>query len=292
MSEQLSNQNYSPVEPTETSEQIVSQEEEMTPEEIALKKVINIGSTRLTGVGFHELGTGEHIFYGDKMRAGILYAEQILHQGLISYNLAKRAGIERSPYGYSPDDPSLSFVDSNDVSLYPSNTYLRCGTESFPMKSHEFAFICRYKKGNFERIDNSEVEVQGRIQPEDIIGIAVSSSRLGSQFSGMGPRTNDSENFEEYKKQSERIAKAVGIDPPSFDKEGYPSHSDFMNRLKKTLNYENVETVGDYLIELGKKYHIPIYTDDEHGLGLYWPESCPSDEMAQFPVQNEINVKI
>ena len=286
MSEKLSNQNYSPIEPTETSEQMVSQEKEMTPEEIALEKVINIGSTRLTGVGFHELGTGENAYHGDRLIAGVLYAEQVLCQGLLSYNLARRAGIERSPYGYSPNDPSLSFVGSNDVSLYEANSYLLYGTKSFPMRQHEFSFICKYRE-NDSYADEGEIAVNGRVQPKDIIGIAVANGTLDSKFSSMTPYSQDDDDYEPYKKQAERIAKAVGIGPPSFDKEGYPLHDEFMDNLKKKLGYEGVETVGDYLTAIGKKYTIPIYTDDEHGLGLYWPKRFSSDEMRQFPTRTK-----
>jgi len=89
-------------------------------------------------------------------------------------------------------------------------------------------------------------------------------------------------------REANRIAKIVGIEPPSFyDLNGHsvPDHDDFIDRLKKALGYENVETVGDYLTEIGRKFEIPIYTDDEHGMGLYWPQICSSDEMSQFPTK-------
>jgi len=270
-------------------------EKETTPEEIALQKVINFAERGMhyrgpIGLGFHELATGPDRWWGDRLHIGILYAEQVLNQGILSHDLAKRAGIERSPYGYSPDDPTMSYTGSNAVALYPASTYLRHKEGGFPMEFHEFSFICKYDRSDYHQAqeDSGEVEVKSRIRPNDIVGVAIYSKYLNAEFSGMGPRDRDLDEYPEYKKQAERIAKAVGIDPPSWSGD-LPDHEDFVNRLKKALGYENVVTVGDYLKRLGNKYTIPVYTDDEGGLGLYWPEKISSADMGKFPSPDEID---
>jgi hypothetical protein len=259
-------------------------------ENFALSKVVDLNDNyRYKGkyaIGFHEIS--HDLNKGRPLLAGLFYSEQILTQGILSRDLSEKTGIKRSRFGHNPD-ADASYTPKNSVALNPAYNFLqeRDGSDG-NYSLRDWSLVCKYeresRKVNEDPTRADEVDVVGRVKPSDIIGIAVSEKMLDINIYEFINSLPNEEVVSELKRVSEFLGLGIVENTDSEEK-----RNQLISSIFEKLGYGNIATVGDYLKALGLKFKMPIYTDDDNGVGLYWPKRINSLKMAgQFPIIDDL----
>lgn len=126
-------------------------------------------------IAYHTLGfSGSARFSKDvEIIGGIFNTEQVLQQGLLSADTARKANIQRSNMGYSPQDPFLNLP--TEISLYSDAFFEKV------KNIHPWSIRCdidsdKLTFGNPKT--DAELRVSIRIKPKEISSIRISGEIL------------------------------------------------------------------------------------------------------------------
>ena len=177
MPEQLRQSEEDPIKESEILENPVLKVKEELPLEVLKEIMAKVEHVeKQDNVAFHTVGFIERT----SLPAGLLHAENILNQGILSKKMAAKANIKRSSTGFQPES-SYTGNDRNAGGIFGySKLYLRKNNE---IHNQELFIVFRYDESKSQPDDNSGLEdgivtEQNRIKPKDILGIEAGQDTL------------------------------------------------------------------------------------------------------------------
>lgn len=295
-------------------------EKELSPEVIEkiMEKVIDFKAPEnQKGIFIHQPG---YQGTGSAALGGIFNAEKILQYGILSRDLANRAGVERSAFGHDPVK-SLSYQrgiwgDSlAKLSKYSEWCFLFKAAEKHHGKDQLFS------------------EKEYRIKPKDIVGIAISQTLLNESvenFLHQSPFKKEiarqliqtkkdlslhvSLETENLLSECARLGEEAlknraqfyhkNYDNKRFGEEGlsreakrqYDEYSELAHQnwekiigtilplVREDKRFSGINTFGDYIMVIGRKFETPTYSLDG---GLIFPKQMSYEEVQKFVAERD-----